>query len=398
VRERSSSAARWAVVSVFALASTWNYLDRQILASAAPLIRAEFHIDNTAYGFLVSAFSIAYALSSPFTGWFLDRIGLELGIVWSVAMWSLTSAFCGISRSLAQLSGARIFLGAWESAGVPAAGKLNALYLPPKNRAIGAALTQVGIGIGSAVAPLLVKWLPGWRDAFYVCAALGLIWIPAWLLARRSVAPYSEVEPQKQRGQFKILRDPLLITIAVANMFWMGIYTLWSNWTTIYLVQNFHLTVSSVAAFAWFPPVASVLGGFTGGWISQHAMKRGMPAVEARNRAILISAIGCVATLLAPLCPTPFWATLAIAASYFWVVAGSVNVYTLPLDIWGGEHAGRAISTLVFAYGVLQTGISPLIGMAADRVGFAPVCWLVGLAPFIAWLLVRRAAGRSLAE
>ena len=94
--------------------------------------------------------------------------------------------------------------------------------------------------------------------------------------------------------------------------------------------------------------------------------------------------------MLAPLCPSPFWATLAIAASYFWVTAGSVNLYTLPVDIWGGERAGTAISTLVFSYGLLQTGISPLIGMLADRVGFTPVCWLVGLSPFAAWLLLRR--------
>jgi ACS family hexuronate transporter-like MFS transporter len=397
VTDRSSSTARWAVVSIFALASTLNYLDRQILAAAAPLIKEEFHLDSAGYGWLVAAFSISYALGSPFAGWFLDRVGIELGMVWSVAMWSLTSAFTGISRGLVSLVGARIFLGGWESAGVPAAGKLNAVYLPPKNRAIGAAMTQIGLAIGGVLSPLLVKWLPGWRQPFFVCAALGLLWIPVWLLARRAVPPWAEVAPQRQKGQLKLLRDPLLITIAVANMFWMGIYTLWSNWTTLYLVQNFNLTVNSVAAFAWFPPVASVLGGFTGGWISQRAMSRGVPAVEARNRAILISAVGCVATLLAPLCPTPFWATLAIAVSYFWVVAGSVNVYTLPVDIWGGERSGIAISTLVFAYGVLQTGISPLIGMAADRVGFTPVCWLVGLAPFVAWLLLRRANGHTLA-
>ena len=386
----SSATARWLVVCVFALASTWNYLDRQILAAAAPLIKAEFHLDSTGYGWLVAAFSVSYALGAPLSGWFLDRIGLELGMAWSVAMWSITSAFCGFSRGLGQLVGARVFLGAWESAGVPAAGKINALYLPQESRAIGAAMTQVGLSIGGILAPLLVRWLPGWRQPFYVCAALGIIWIPVWLLARRAVPPYAVVAPQKQRGQLKLLRDPLLLTIALANIFWMGIYTLWSNWTTIYLVQSFHLTVSSVAAFAWFPPVASTLGGFTGGWISRRAMANGMPAVAARNRAILISAFGCVATLLAPLCPSPFWATLAIAASYFWVTAGSVNLYTLPVDIWGGERAGTAISTLVFSYGLLQTGISPLIGMLADRVGFTPVCWAVGLAPFVAWLLLRQ--------
>jgi ACS family hexuronate transporter-like MFS transporter len=79
-----------------------------------------------------------------------------------------------------------------------------------------------------------------------------------------------------------------------------------------------------------------------------------------------------------------------IACSYFSVTAGSVNLYTIPLDIWGGEHAGSAISALVFAYGLLQAGVSPLIGGLVDRFGFAPVCWMAALPPFAGWLMLRR--------
>src|SRR4051812_33424935 len=81
-----NSAARWGVVSVFALASTWNYLDRNILASAVPLVRAEFHLSNTEYGWVISAFSLAYALASPATGWLLDWLGVEVGMAWAVAV------------------------------------------------------------------------------------------------------------------------------------------------------------------------------------------------------------------------------------------------------------------------------------------------------------------------
>jgi ACS family hexuronate transporter-like MFS transporter len=86
---------------------------------------------------------------------------------------------------------------------------------------------------------------------------------------------------------------------------------------------------------------------------------------------------------------------LAISASYFWVTAGSVNVYTIPVDIWGGEHAGTAISALVFAYGLLQTVISPLIGSLVDHFGFTPVCWMVALPPIGGWLLIRMVAAAS---
>jgi ACS family hexuronate transporter-like MFS transporter len=378
---------------VFALASTWNYLDRLVLSAAAPRIRAEFHLSNTEFSLLLSAFGLSYMLASPAVGWFLDWIGLEAGILCAVALWSVAAALCALTRTFHQLLGARVFLGVWESAGIPAAGKLNAIYLEPKNRALGAAMTQVGLTIGGVAAPLLVAVFAGWRTAFFVCAILGLLWIPLWTLVRRGVQPYQSVPPQKRGGGFYLLRDRRLVTLAVANMLWMVGYAVWSNWTTLYLTETFHLTQSQANSYAWFPPVASTLGAFTGGWISRRAISRNGEPVRARAFGMLVSAIGCLVVLLAPFNRTPFWATLVVAASYFWTTAGSVNLYTIPVDIWGGERAGSAISALVFTYGLLQTGISPVVGSLVDHFGFVPVCWLVALPPLAAWLMVRDLAG-----
>jgi len=387
--QRFQQAARWGVVSVFALASTWNYLDRLVLSAAAPRVRAEFHLNNQQYGWVLSAFSIAYALASPATGWLLDWLGLEIGIVWAVAMWSVSSVLGGLSRGFGQLLGTRAMLGAFESAGVPAAGKLNASYLEPKNRAIGAAMTQVGLSIAGVIAPLLVAAMPGWRQPFFVCAALGLVWIPLFLLVRRRVAPYEPQRAQRGSGGLRLLGDRRLQILVIANMLWMGSYSLWSNWTTSYLTYAFPLTVKSVAPFAWIPPVAATLGSFFGGWLSRQAIVRGQRNAEARAFGLFVSAIGCLTILALPWCGSPITATAIISASYFWAVSGSVNLYTIPVDIWGGDRAGTAISALVFGYGILQTGISPLIGFIVDHKGYGPACWLVGVTPLIAWWLLR---------
>jgi len=132
-----------------------------------------------------------------------------------------------------------------------------------------------------------------------------------------------------------------------------------------------------------------VAGGFAGGWLSRRSIDRGAQPVKARISAVWLSAIGCLATLLAPFCPTPLVALLPISMSYFAIVAGSVNIYTIPLDIWGGERAGTAIAALGFAYGLMQTVVSPLIGTLVDHFGYTPVCWLVALPPFVGWLLLR---------
>jgi ACS family hexuronate transporter-like MFS transporter len=76
-------------------------------------------------------------------------------------------------------------------------------------------------------------------------------------------------------------------------------------------------------------------------------------------------------------------------------VAGSVNLYTIPVDIWGGERAGMAISALVFGYGLLQACISPLIGWVVDHHGYTPVFRLLAPLPLLAWWLLRSVRDRS---
>jgi nitrate/nitrite transporter NarK len=175
-------------------------------------------------------------------------------------------------------------------------------------------------------------------------------------------------------------------------------YTFWTNWITIYYVQTFNLTTAQASGYVWVPPIASMLGGFAGGWLSMRAIGRGMQPAGARAWATLIAAFGCLITVLAPFSPTPLIALLPISLSYFAILAGSCNIYAIPLDLWGGERAGVAIAALGAAYGLLQTVISPVIGWLVDHFGFTPVCWMVALGPIAAYLLVRQSVAAAKPE
>ena len=59
------------------------------------------------------------------------------------------------------------------------------------------------------------------------------------------------------------------------------------------------------------------------------------------------------------------------------MLAGSANIYALPIDIYGSQNAGFTVSALTFAFGVLQAIISPLIGWLADHGLYHQVVWLV---------------------
>ncbi|MDQ6698888.1 MAG: MFS transporter, partial [Acidobacteriota bacterium] len=298
----------------------------------------------------------------------------------------------GFVRSFAGLLFFRAALGVGQSGAVPAFGKLNGMYLEPKERAFGAALQQTGLSIGGMLAPPFAVWIAlrySWRAAFIAAGVAGLLWIPIWLLTTRRIPPAFETgAPRIPIGG--MLRDRRLQALVLGNVLWMGTYTLWSNWTTLYLVQVHHQSVLQAAWYAWIPPLMANAGAFLGGWLSLHSIRGGLAPAQARLRAILISAAGSLLTAAIPLTPNAGWATAGISLSYFWAASGSVNIYTLPLDLYGAERAGFAISALVFAYGMLQTFFSPAIGYLVDRHGYGPVCLLVAVLPMLAYAVIAR--------
>jgi ACS family hexuronate transporter-like MFS transporter len=376
---------RWLVLAVFVLSSAINYLDRQSLATLAPLVRAEFHLSNAQYGLILTAFSIAYMASAPFAGMLIDGIGLNRAISLAVGLWSCAGIATGFTRGLGGLVGCRGVLGVGEAAGIPASGKAIYQYLRPAERALGNAVSQAGLSLGMILAPPIATWLAmrgGWRQAFVVTGALGLAWIPLWNWAARRAGPGGSAETG-QRACSTVLRDHRLWAFVAANALSMIGYSLWTNWTTLYLVAH-GLTLVQAAWYAWIPPFAALLGGFAGGWGSLRFIERGVAPVAARFRVCLGAAVVALATAAIPAAPTPAWASAGISLSIFAVAAFSVNMYTLPLDAFGGARAAFAVSLLVASYGGVQALISPVFGKVIDLYGYAPLTTVASLAPLAA--------------
>ena len=376
---------RWWILTVFVLSSAINYLDRQSLATLAPLLRADFHLSREQYGWILGAFSITYAASAPFAGLIVDRIGLNRGISLAVGLWSAAGIATGFSTGLGGLVGCRAVLGIAEAGGIPSAGKAVHTYLRPPERAIGTAINQAGVSLGMILAPPIATWIAvryGWRMAFVLTGLLGLLWIPVWNFAARQTPPASKSAAGIKHSD--MLRDRRLWGFVAANGLSMVGYSLWSNWTTQYLVDTHHLTVAQAAWYAWVPPLVAMGGGFVGGWFSLHLMRRGLPATAARFRVCFAAALLSLVTAAIPQAPTVAWTTAGISLSIFAVTAFSVNTYTLPLDVFGGPRAAFAVSMLVASYGAIQLVISPLFGHIIDRHGYGPVTMIAALTPLVA--------------
>jgi ACS family hexuronate transporter-like MFS transporter len=386
-------ARRWLVLSVFVLSSTINYLDRQTLATLAPVLRSELHLSNAEYGWIVSAFSITYAACAPFAGLLIDRIGLYRGITVAIGMWSLVDLSTGWVRGFGDLLLCRAMLGVAEAGGIPAAGKAIQQYLHPSERALGNSLNQVGVSLGLILAPLVATWLAvqyGWRAAFMATAVLGFLWIPLW---RSVVADSGPALPKIPGSNF--LSDRRLWIFALANALSMVPYSLWTNWTTLHLVDVNRLSFVRAAWFAWLPPLFGALGGVAGGSLSFHWMNDGMAALAARTRVCLLAAIACLVTALIPWAPGAALAIVGISLSFFSVAAFSVNMYSMPLDVFPADRAAFAVSLLVSAYGAMQAVTSPILGAVVDRYGYTPVCVAASIMPLAAVAILKGTESRQ---
>ncbi|MBS1827622.1 MAG: MFS transporter [Acidobacteria bacterium] len=384
--------ARWLALGVFTLYTALNYLDRQTLAALTPQLRAEFRLSNEDIGWLHSAFYAVYAVCAPFAGWWIDRAGLTAGAAFTIVLWSLASVATGWVESFQGLVFCRLLLGAAEAGGIPAFGKAAAMYLPPSERALGLGVNQLGLSAGSMLAPLLAGWIAatyGWRAAFVAVGVAGLFWVPLWRVAQRNATPLG-LAGRTGGASLAMLRDGRFWALIAANVLVMTVYSLWTNWTTVFLVQRYGLSQwDANQSYAWIPPLCAAGGGIFGGWVSMRAIRAGVPVVAARGRVILLGAIAVLLTIAVPYMPGPVAATAMVSVSFFCTVAVSANLYALPQDLFGPERTAFAVSGITCGYGLMLVLYSPWVGRLVDQYGFVPVCQVSAFLPLLGWVVLR---------
>lgn len=388
---QASSKNRWWVMAVFYLSSAVNYLDRQVMTAVSPAFMKEFHLSYEQYGWILTGFGTIYMLSAPLMGWMLDRVGLNVGTSIALAWWSITGIARGFTRGLSSLLVTHGLVAIGEAAGIPSGAKASQTYLRQEERAIGSGMSQVGLVLGIALATVVANYTLArgqWRSAFFIAGILGLLWIPLWRWAstKAEVLPVDTVSSGFDRGA--ILRAPRMWGFMIANVLSLGIFLFWTGWTNHYFVKTFGLSVADANKLAPLLQAISLLGAFAGGGASLRLIKSGWEPLAARRRMYLVGALGMLLSAVVPMAPNPTIAVAIISVSYFASSVASVNMYTMPLDAYGGSSAAFAVSLLTAGYGLLQLAASPAIGWVADHYGFNPVIFTLAFPPLIGYAIL----------
>ena len=312
----------------------------------------------------------------------------------AVLVWSLAGTATGFTHSFRQLLASRTVLGIAEAAGIPCFGKANGIYLESRELAMGTAFNQIGLSLGLTIAPIFVALVApryGWRATFIFSGALGLIWIPLWLFTAKRVPAHPTRTVRSTVPIAQLMADRRLWGLVISTVFIMSLYTLWTNWTTLYFVEQWHLTQEQAnSRFAWIPQVTAMIGGFFGGWLAFHWIRGGVAVLAARLRVCWICAVASlIATVAIPFMPNVVLATGAISISSFWAICVSTNLYAMPIDMFGPARAAFGVAALTFGYGLMQAFFSPAIGTIVDHVGFTTVCFSMAGLPLIGVIILR---------
>jgi len=407
---------RWFIVTLVAIATVINYIDRNALAVMWPAISEDLGMDKSDYANIVSFFMIGYAIGQSMFGKIFDKIGTRLGFLLAIVVWSISIAAHAVVRTALAFSFVRFIMAIGEAGNWPGATKANAEWFPIRQRALAQGIFNSGASLGAVVsAPLIalsyLAW--GWKSTFAALALLGVVWIVPWLILYKTGPdkhPWLTEEEkelildgqkvEKEDGQEVELYSPSWLemmkykqswSVIMSRFFLDPVWWLFVTWLPLYLVERFGFDIKQIGMFAWVPYVGAAAGAIFGGWLAGAMINKGWTVNKARKFTITLGGIIMLPSLLlTAYAATPLTAVLLIALILFGFQIAIGNIQTLPSDYFSGKSVGSlaGVGGTSAVVGVLITiQLVPVITAQSYVPFFVLGALLVPLAVLSVWIL-----------
>ena len=316
-RINSPTRRKWFIVATMFLAIICNYLDRQLLSILKPEILNHFGIGDMEYAWIVNIFLICYAVMYPLSGMLVDRFGPKKVLFGGITVWSLACIGGGFAPNVGIFTLCRGILGLAEP--TIFAGQLVAvtLWFEKRQRATANSLCTVGGSLGAVVAPLLIAWLMrllgNWQHVFLISGAIGLVLAAVWLFVYKTpsedilaLTVGKDIGTSSPSTKFKFrelfgthtLWGGILIRLVSDPVWYFCCFWLPGFLRNMGASQGLSTqqTLDMIQWIGGIPFLVGAIGGIlTSAW-SDNMIKRGLPALKARKRMMVIIAF------IAPLC------------------------------------------------------------------------------------------------
>jgi len=387
-----------------------TYLDRISIGLLGKRIISEFHLSNEQFGWVLSAFSIAYAIFEIPAGIMGDRKGQKIVLIRIVLWWSLFTALTGVTTGLLSLIIVRFLFGMGESGALPMTSGVISRWLPVTELSRGISVSLAGQIAGAAVAPFIVIPLAsafGWRATFFVNGVIGLLWViicirwfknnPSemkgisteeknFIEENRCITSHSQTISWK-----KILRNRSLLAL-VSSFFcsqW-GMY-FFIAWMPVYLQQGRHFSENNMKLITSLIFVPAIATSLIAGVLGDRLIKK--KGLKFGRRSIGMASMGINSILFLTEATTQSDAVLVaclIAGFGCQLILGTA-AFGVCIDV-SGNHAG-AVSGLMNCVGQMGAFFLAIVfGKIVDTTNsFNAPLFVISALLFIGsllWLLV----------
>jgi ACS family hexuronate transporter-like MFS transporter len=384
----------WVPCVGMALCSWLSFVDRQVLNILSPTIIKDTGLTAADFTNATSFFFLTYTLGNPVWGSVLDKIGLRVGMLLAVGVWTAASMSHAAMASFAGFALARAVLGIGEGGTFPGGLRTAVETLPANMRARGIALSFSGGTIGAVMMPLLLGPLAikyGWKYAFMATGALGLLWMVIWAVIARPpfLLPSTHTPPKMT---FPNLRErrvwALMFSYALPAISPGPVLTI----LAIFLTQRLHLTQTDINNLVWIPPLTWGIGYFFWGWAAdRYAANNPRPVGMFMLLTVVSLTLGLVTMTTS--------ATLAIAlislstfiGGGFQMVALKVGSYAFPRE-QSAMMSGIASGSWSLVNFILLQAIGPRSSLM-DNQQWGAIFWIIALLPVVGiavWLVLSR--------
>lgn len=397
---------RWRILSLLFFATTINYIDRQVIGILAPYISEELGWSEVDYGYIVTAFQVAYGIGLVTMGRLLDRIGTRIGYSLSITIWSIAAMAHALARSVFGFGLARFTLGIGEAANFPAAVKTVAEWFPKKERAYATGWFNAGSTAGAITAPLIVPLFAlhlGWQWAFIITGALGFIWLVFWWFYYHK----PEQHPRLSKKEYQHIRQdgedktestpwarllPLKSTIGLALTRFVSDWVWWFFlfWLPKFLNDAYGITLSKIGLPLIVIYVASSVGGIAGGWLSSRMIRNGRSLDAARKTVILICGICALPVILAPVAGGLWMAVALIALAASAHQAWAANMFSIISDVFPRNAVGSVTGLIGTAGAIGGALAATFVGHIREWTGsYTTVFVIAGSVYLLNWLIIK---------
>jgi MFS transporter, Spinster family, sphingosine-1-phosphate transporter len=388
-----------------------NYIDRYLVPPLVPELERTLGLTDHQVGWLWPAFMLVYMIAAPVFGAWGDRGSRTRPIALGVFIWSLATVLSGLARSYPQLFAARALVGIGEAAYVAIAPALLADCFPVATRGRVLAVLNMAIPVGAALGYVLGGLLGhhfGWRAAFFVCGAPGVLLALAVLrlpdeararerpggtrraagaAASESLALYLSL---LRRGPFR-----LLVLGYAAYTFALGGLGFWMP-TFLQRVRGLPAD-QATTGFGAIVVVTGFFGTLVGGWLGDYCLKRSAQGYLWFSGLVTLAAVPFALLALAAPQPALFYPAVVVAELLLFMSTGPINA-AIVNSVAPFERASALALSMFVIHLLGDVPSPPLIGYLSHVDSLARAVLLVPAAVAIGgivWLVAARTNARA---